>query len=86
MDTILGTRWLGSSFAETEVKVMTDGNLNTSWQDALAASSILGCISRSTANRSREKFIHFYSATMRQCLDYHALVWRTPQYREDIDQ
>lgn len=82
---LLGNCWLGSSSAETDLKVMVDSNLSVTWQDALAASSILGCISGTTAGRSKERFIHFYSVLIRLCLDCPAPVWVTPQYRKVID-
>lgn len=50
----------------------------------MAANCVLGFINSSTARRLREKFICFYSALIRLCLDCLAQVLQTAQYRKDI--
>lgn len=46
--------------------------------------SILGCVTRSTARRSREGIIPLYSAITRLHLEYSIHFW-FPQYTKDID-
>ncbi|CAM5146748.1 unnamed protein product [Eretmochelys imbricata] len=82
----LGTEWLGSSSAEKDLGVTVDEKLDMSQQCALVAkkaNSILGCISRGIASRSREVIIPLYSALMRPHLEYLCPV---PQYRKDVDK
>ncbi|CAM5102288.1 unnamed protein product [Eretmochelys imbricata] len=69
----LGTDWLGSSSAEKNLGVTVDEKLDMSQQCACVAkkaNSILGCISRSIASRSRAVIIPLYSALMRPHLEY----------------
>ncbi|KAK4833061.1 hypothetical protein QYF61_027723 [Mycteria americana] len=57
-----------------------------SWQCALAVqnTSILGCIERSMASRSRDMILPLYSALVRPHLEYCVQLW-SPQYKKDMD-
>ncbi|CAM4598918.1 unnamed protein product [Lepidochelys kempii] len=64
----LGTDWLSSRSAEKDVGITVDEKMDTSQPCALVAkkaNSILGCISRSIASRSREVIIPLSSALVR---------------------
>ncbi|CAM5115094.1 unnamed protein product [Natator depressus] len=84
----LGTDWLSSSSAEKDLGITVDETLNISQQCALVAkkaNSILGCISRSIASRSREVIIPLYSAPVRPHLEYCFQFW-SPHYRRDVEK
>ncbi|KAK4829258.1 hypothetical protein QYF61_002544 [Mycteria americana] len=64
----LGANQLESSFAEKYPRVLVDTKLNMSQQCvfvAKKANSILGCIKKSVASRSREVIFPLYSALVR---------------------
>ena len=64
-----------------------DGSVDISHQCALAAqkaNSILSCIKRSIAGRSKEVILPLYSALVRPCLEY-CIQMGSPQYRTDMD-
>lgn len=67
--------WGRSRSAEKELGVLMGSKPNTSQESALAASHILGCISKSTANRSRKVIVPRYLALFRPQLEHCAPVW-----------
>ncbi|CAM5135214.1 unnamed protein product [Eretmochelys imbricata] len=84
----LGTEWLGSSSAEKDLEVTVDDKLDMSQQWALVAKktySILGCISRCTASRSRDVIIPLYSTLVRPRLEYCVQFW-APHYKKDVEK
>uniref|UniRef100_A0A8C3HFM2 Reverse transcriptase domain-containing protein n=1 Tax=Chrysemys picta bellii TaxID=8478 RepID=A0A8C3HFM2_CHRPI len=84
----LGTEWLGSSSAEKDLGVTVDKKLNMSQQCVLVAkkaNSILGCISRGIASRSRDVIIPLYSTLVRPHLEYYVQFW-TPHHRKDVEK
>jgi len=57
------------------------------WQCVLTAqkaNDILGCITRSMANRSREVILHLCSALVRPDLESCIQLW-SPQHKKDMD-
>ena len=83
----LGNEWIESSPMEKELGVAMDGKQTISQQCVLAAqkaNSILGCIKRSVASRSREGILPLYSALMRPHLQCCVQLW-SPQYKKDMD-
>ncbi|KAK4817412.1 LOW QUALITY PROTEIN: hypothetical protein QYF61_013479, partial [Mycteria americana] len=81
----LGTNWLGSAFTEKDLGVLVNTNLNMSQQCVLAANvanSILDCIRRSVASRSRQVIISPCSALTH--LECWIQFW-TSQCRKDMD-
>ncbi|GAB0180065.1 mitochondrial enolase superfamily member 1 [Grus japonensis] len=80
----LGVDLLGSSTAEKDLGVLMDNKLSMSQQCALVAkkdNSILGCIKKSVASRSREVILPLCSTLMRPHLEYSVQFW-APQVQE----
>jgi len=64
----LGADWLESSLAEKLLEMLVDTKQNQSQQCALVtrnANSLLGCIRRTVASRSREVIFPLYPALLR---------------------
>lgn len=73
------------SSAEKELRVLMGSKPNMSQESAIAASHILGCISKSTASRSRKVIISLYLSLVRPQLEHCALVW-SPQFQRNIEK
>ncbi|PKU43066.1 hypothetical protein llap_6639 [Limosa lapponica baueri] len=82
---MLGREW---NPEEKDLEVLVNKKLNISQQSALATqktNSILGCIERSVASRSREVILPLYSTLVRPCLEYCIQLWGA-QRKKDMYQ
>jgi len=83
----LGGVSLAVSEAERDLGVIVDRNLKVSKQcvkAAATASSVLGMISRTITNRSKDILVNLYKSLVRPHLEYCIQAWR-PHYQKDID-
>jgi len=80
---MLGASHVKSSLEEYDLGVLVDTKLNVSQQRALVAKNvnvILGCISQSISNRSREVILSLYSTLVTPHLECCVQFW-APQYK-----
>ena len=83
----LGGECLTASEAERDLGVIVDRNLKVSKQcvkAAATASSVLGMISRTITNRSKDILVNLYKSLVRPHLEYCVQAWR-PHLQKDID-
>lgn len=71
------------SSAEKELEVLIGNKMNISQESTLAASCVLGCVSKSTASRSRKVAVPQSLAFIRPQLEHCALVW-PPKLQRNI--
>ena len=81
----IGGTWLDSSTCERDLGVLVDHCLKMSQQCAAAAkkaNTVLGCIDRGIASRSREAIVPLYTTLVRPHVECCFQFW-SPQFKKD---